>query len=62
MEASKISDKVERQQNNVSINPLLNSTLGQPMVFGRHVISLTKFDGKRENWPRFIQVYDIIII
>ena len=50
MEASKTSDKVERQQNNVSINPLLNSTLGLPMVFGRNVIPLTKFDGKRENW------------
>ena len=54
MEASKTSDKVERQQNNVSINPLLNSTLGLPIVFGRNVIPLTKFDGKRENWPRFI--------
>ena len=54
MEASKKSDKVERQQNNVSINPLLNSTVGLPMVFGRNVIPLTKFDCKKENWPRFI--------
>ena len=61
MEASTTSDKVERQQNNVSINPLLNSTLGLPMVLGRNVIPLTKFDGKKENWPRFIQTFKAVV-
>ena len=61
MEASKNSDKIERQQTNVSIIPLLNSTLGLPMGFGRNVIPLTKFDGKKENWPRFIQTFKAVV-
>ncbi len=58
---SKNSTESERRQNNVTRNPLVNSTFGLPMVFGSNVIPLTKFDGKKENWPRFIQTFKALV-
>ncbi len=57
----KNSNEGERRQNNVTRNPLVNSTLALPMVFGSNVIPLTKFDGKKESRPRFIQTFKAVV-